>query len=270
VVRRAAGEKTEPQVVAGNVDVGLIVTSGNADLNPRRLERYLVTMRDGGVTPVIALTKIDLLDDAAVDAAVATIEAAAPGVEVVPLCAIDGRGVEALAARLGVGRTAVLVGSSGVGKSTLTNWLLGRAAQETRAIREGDDRGRHTTTRRELFVLPDPPGGVLIDTPGMRELQLWTDEGDDEAAEHDDVAALAEQCRFADCKHREEPGCAVRAAVERGELAADRLEGYRKLQGELAVEAKRRDAAARTEDKRKAKVAQRSLRDRLRDKGRKD
>jgi ribosome biogenesis GTPase len=260
IVRRAAGEKTVPQPIAANIDVGFVVTSANADLSARRLERYLVTLAEGGVRPVIVLSKSDLVDDAA--PLVATIAASAPGVTVAVTSALDGR-IDELRAHLGRG-TGVLIGSSGVGKSTLLNGLLGRAAMATQEIRD-DERGKHTTTRRELYSLPG--GGVLIDTPGMRELTLWA-QGDDDVAEFGDIEALASSCRFADCQHHEEPGCAVREAAARGELDAGRLASFHKLGAELAAEEKRRDAAARAEEKRRGKVQARGLRARLRDKSR--
>jgi len=263
LVRQAAGAKTAPQPIAANVDVGFIVTSANADLNPRRIERYLVVLAEGGVRPVIVLSKADLA--AAPADLVAELAAIAPGVDVAVTSASRGD-ADALRAHLGRGVTGVLIGSSGVGKSTLLNLLIGRDVMSTRPVREHDDRGRHTTTRRELFSLPG--GAVLIDTPGMRELSLWGE--DDEAAEFLDIETLAEQCRFADCGHQAEPGCAVREAAEGGGLDPARLASYHKLGAELAAEERRRDAAARAEEKRRGKVAQRGLRARLRDKGRKD
>jgi len=263
LVRQAAGEKTAPQPLAANVDVGFVVTSANKDLSPRRLERYLAFVAAGGARPVIVLNKIDLVADPA--AMVAAITAAAPGVDVVTASATHGD-ARAVAAHLARGVTGVLCGSSGVGKSTLLNALgelAGIDAIATRAIKTDTDRGRHTTTRRELFVLPG--GGVLIDTPGMRELALWDDA--DEKAAFEEIAALAATCRFADCTHGREPGCAVRAALDDGRLDADRLAAYVKLVAEAAAEARRRDDAARTEQKRKAKVATRGLRERLKDKG---
>jgi ribosome biogenesis GTPase len=259
LVRAAAGAKVAPQPIAANVDVAFVVTSANQDLNVRRIERYLTAVTSGGAAPVIVLNKADLVDDAA--ALAARIAAIASGTPVVIASAATGDGVDGLVAHLGPGRTGVVVGSSGVGKSTLLNRLLGAAVQEVQAIRDDDDRGRHTTTRRELFVLAG--GGVLIDTPGMRELKPWTEP---EELAFDDVDALAAQCRFADCKHAAEPGCAVRAAVEAGALAPDRLAAWAKLAAEQRAEAGRRDAAARLDEKRRGKVGARALRERLRDK----
>ncbi|HUQ05242.1 MAG TPA: ribosome small subunit-dependent GTPase A [Kofleriaceae bacterium] len=232
LVRRAAGEREEPQPLAANVDVAFVVTSANQELNPRRLERYLTTVRDGGASPVIVLNKIDLVGGDATEM-VASIDSVAGGAPVVTTSARKGAGLDALAPFLGLGRTAVVVGSSGVGKSTIVNALMaGAAALETQAISELGDRGRHTTTRRELFVLSS--GGVLIDTPGMRELQLWGEDGDTSAAVFEDISALAARCRFSDCRHQAEPGCAVRAAVDAGTLDAGRLTSFHKLAAERA------------------------------------
>ena len=263
IVRQAAGEKTAPQPIAANVDVGLIVTSANSDLNPRRIERYLILLREGGVRPLIILSKADLVDDPApLLAELATI---APGVDIAVTSATAGH-VDALRPHLGPGVTGVLIGSSGVGKSTLLNLLIGRDVMSTRPVREHDERGRHTTTRRELFALPG--GAILIDTPGMRELSLWAE--DEDVAEFSDIDALADQCRFADCTHHAEPGCAVRIATTDGTLDPARLASFHKIGAELAAEEKRRDAAARAEEKRRGKVGAKSLRARLRDKGSKD
>ncbi len=264
MVRQAAGEKTMPQPLAANVDIGFVVTSANKDMSPRRLERYLAFVRSGGAAPVIVLNKIDLVDDAA--ALVAAIAAAAPGVPIATTSAARGEAA-AVAAHLARGITGVLCGSSGVGKSTLLNALAelaGPDARATRAIKSDTDRGRHTTARRELFVLP--AGGVLVDTPGMRELSLW-DEADERAA-FAEIAALAATCRFADCGHDQEPGCAVRAALDGGRLDAERYAAYQKLSSESAADGRRRDVAVRTEERRKSKVATRGLRERLKDKNR--
>ncbi|MNV59667.1 putative ribosome biogenesis GTPase RsgA [compost metagenome] len=198
-----------------------------------------------GATPVIVLTKADLCDDP--ESRLREMELAAPGVPVLAVSAVKDRGRAELMPYIGEGRTATLTGSSGCGKSTLVNWLSGEEVQLTGAVREDDSRGRHTTTRRELFVLPD--GGIIIDTPGMRELQLWEDEGGLDLA-FADIAQLSAGCRFADCRHEREEGCAVREAVESGELAEKRLRSYHKTQRELQFQAtkesrlKRKGAAA--------------------------
>jgi ribosome biogenesis GTPase / thiamine phosphate phosphatase len=263
LVRKAAGERTAPQPLAANVDLGLIVTSANMELSPRRLERYLAVLRDAGVTPVIVLNKIDLVDDR--DAAVAALAELAPGLDVIPTCAISAGGTDRLRARLG-DATSVLLGSSGVGKSTLLNRMMERDVQVTQAARTDDDKGRHTTTRRELFVLPEP-GGVVIDTPGMRELGLWSDASDDDAetlADFADVEDIAARCRFADCTHTREPGCAVVAAVEAGELPAERVTSYIKLAAESRATGTKAEVARRDADRRAGKVGARALREVIR------
>jgi ribosome biogenesis GTPase / thiamine phosphate phosphatase len=238
-VRKASGGGGV-QVVAANVDVAFLVASLNADLNPRRLERYLAAAWQSGAAPVVLLTKADLCAD--VEAAVAEIRSLAVGAPVCAISSVTGEGLEALNAWLTPGRTAVLVGSSGAGKSTLANALLGAERMVTKAIREDDARGRHTTSHRELILLPG--GGLLLDTPGMRELGLWdSDEG--LAATFEDIEALAAACKFGDCSHSNEPGCAVRAALEAGELAQDRWRSFQKLGRELAFLESREDPALR-------------------------
>ncbi|MBL8553273.1 MAG: ribosome small subunit-dependent GTPase A [Phenylobacterium sp.] len=238
-IRKASGTRGGAQVVAANVDVALLVASLNADLNLRRLERYLATAYESGAEPVVVLTKADLAGDVA--GPVAEVGAIASGAPVLAISSKTGEGLDALAAHLPPGRTAVLLGSSGAGKSTLLNALFGEARMATREIREDDARGRHTTTHRELVLLPS--GGLILDTPGMRELGLWNaDEG--VSAVFDDVEALAGRCRFSDCRHQGEPGCAVRAALDAGELSPERLAAYEKLQAELAYEHRREDPQA--------------------------
>ena len=226
--RRAAGARAEEQVVAANVDTVFLVAGLDGDFNPRRVERALVLSWESGASPVVVLTKADLCADVA--ARRQEMEAAAAGVPVVVTSASTGEGVEDLGAHLVRGRTVALLGSSGVGKSTLVNRLLGYDRQRTLTVRESDDRGRHATTFRELIPLPS--GALVIDTPGLREIQLWAGEeslGDAFA----DVAERASACRFRDCRHEGEPGCAVQAAVDAGTLDPARLASYHKLGREL-------------------------------------
>ena len=243
-VREAAGRRTEPQVVVSNVDTVFCVMALDADFNLRRLERYLATVWDSGAAPVVLLNKADLVDDPA--PFVAEVRAVAPDTPVALLQAKAGVGIEALDPYLGEGHTVAFVGSSGVGKSTLANALLGAPTLATRKVRERDQRGTHTTTLRQMFPIPGPDGapfgrGWLIDTPGMRELHLWeVDEG--LAAVFSDIEALAEACRFRDCQHHREPGCAVRAAIEAGALTAGRLDAFHKLDAEVSEQQSRRTA----------------------------
>ncbi|MCO4812150.1 MAG: ribosome small subunit-dependent GTPase A [Gammaproteobacteria bacterium] len=224
--RRAAGTAGDVQLIAANVDTLFIVTSANRDFNVARLERYLAIAHDAGAFPVIVITKADIVDSP--DDYVAAASGLAPGVLVEALNALDAQEVEVLRPWCEAGQTVALLGSSGVGKSTLTNTLTGEHL-ETQAVRDDDQRGRHTTTSRSMHRLPQ--GGWLIDTPGMRELQL-VDVGDALDDVFSEVAALVGKCRFTDCGHDSEPGCAVRAAIEDGTLEADRLRRYRKLQSE--------------------------------------
>ena len=253
IVRNAASDqhrRTSGQTLAANVDVAFVVTSFGPDLEPRRIERYLVTIWESGASPEIVLTKADRLDDPWPLAA--EVEAVALGAPVHVVSGLTGDGCDALRARIAPGATAVLLGSSGVGKSTLVNRWLGEEAMETNATREDDDEGRHTTTRRQLLLLPG--GGLVIDTPGLRELQLW-DVGDSALeTTFGDVEELATDCRFGDCSHDHEPGCAVLAAVETGELPHERLHSWRKLQRELRAIALRHDALLRKEEVRKWKL----------------
>lgn len=227
--KAVGGGGTAMQVVAANVDVALLVASLNADLSPRRLERYLATAWESGATPVVVLTKADLCPDPAAHRA--RVEAVALGVPVHAVSSVTGEGLEALAASIAPGQTAALLGSSGVGKSSLVNALAGTELMVTRAIREEDARGRHTTTHRQLVLLAN--GRLLLDTPGMRELGLW--EADAGVAQaFADVEALAASCRFRDCAHETEPGCAVRAGLAEGRLDEARWRSYAKLQRELS------------------------------------
>ena len=244
IVRRGPADRSLPtQVLAANIDVAFLMTSLNADFNLRRLERYVAVAWDSGAVPVVLLSKADLAAD--VDGMRLAAEASAPGVDVIVVSAVTGAGVEAVRAHLGIGRTVVFLGSSGVGKSSLVNALAGEAILAVASIREDDARGRHTTTRRQLVRLHD---GLVIDTPGLRELALA--DGDGLADAFGDVDALAAGCRFNDCRHETEPGCAVRAALADGSLDRDRFGAYRKLEreahrAELATNAVARKAERR-------------------------
>lgn len=241
--RRLAFRESDIEAIVANVDFVLVLTSLNSDFSPRRVERFLAQIWEGGAQPVVVLTKADLTADAA--ARVEATVAVSPGAPVHAISSVRGDGLDALAPYLAAGRTSAFVGSSGVGKSTLLNALAGRDVQIVRAIREHDDTGVHTTTARAMFVLPG--GACVIDTPGIRELGLH-DAGAGVETAFSDVGDLASTCRFRDCAHAAEPGCAVRAAVEAGTLAEDRLESYRQLKRELAFTAakeRRRDRAIR-------------------------
>lgn len=235
LTRQAAGERAEPQLVAANLDAVFVVTSMNQDFNLRRLERYLTVVRAGGIQPVIVLNKSDLADPATQDRYRQQAAALAEDVPVVSTSALASVEAQPLSAWLGPGQTVGLVGSSGVGKSSLANALLGIAAQDVGEVRERDDRGRHTTSHRELLLLPEGQG-VLVDTPGMRELQLWTGESLEEV--FPDVAALLiGRCQFRNCRHNGEPGCAITAAIENGSLSPERWASYCKLREESALQA---------------------------------
>jgi ribosome biogenesis GTPase / thiamine phosphate phosphatase len=259
--RRAAGDRAQEQPIAANVDLALIVCGLDGDFNVRRIERYLTLAHASGVDAAIVLNKSDVCADLAVrrdDAA-----RVAGGAPVVAIAARAAGGIEPLLRLLRPGLTMALLGSSGVGKSTLVNRLLGVERQLVREVRESDSHGRHTTTYREL--LPLPQGGALIDTPGMRELQLWAGQDSLDSA-FAEIAALAAGCRFRDCSHVVEEGCAVRAAMETGKLDASRWESYRKLRGEIAWHARQADVQAAQAQKKKWKAIHKAMRmDRKRD-----
>jgi len=260
IVRSSAGLTSEAQTLAANVDVAFIVTSLGPDLEPRRIERYLVIIWESGASPEIVLTKADRMDDPW--PLVATVETVAIGVPVHVVSAVSGLGCDALRARIRPGTTAVLLGSSGVGKSTLVNRFVGHERMEVKETRADDDEGRHTTTRRELIALPG--GGVVIDTPGLRELQLWDGGGGAVEAAFSDIEELTAQCRFTNCSHQTEPDCAVQEALRSGELSRERHRSWLKLQRELRAIAMRSDARLRREEKRKWQLRVREGRSRAR------
>jgi ribosome biogenesis GTPase / thiamine phosphate phosphatase len=228
--RKAAGAKVQKQLIAANVDTAFVVSSINQDFNLSRIERYLTLVHEAGVEPVVVLTKADLSDE--IEEHIATVRSLDPMLMVEAVNALDHESVAKLIDWCGAGKTVLFLGSSGVGKSTLVNTLIGNAIQSTSSIREDDSKGRHTTTGRSLHALPW--GGLLLDTPGMRELQL-ADVEDGIERTFADISALAQSCRFTDCSHVSEPGCAILAALECGELDQRRLDNYRKLVREQAI-----------------------------------
>lgn len=250
VSRKKAGRACEEQILAANIDIILLVAGLDHDYNLRRMERYLLLAAESGAGPVIVLNKADLCDDPV--GRLQEIDRLAPNVPAVLLRAIDAGSVAQLHRYIEPGQTAVLLGSSGVGKSTIVNALLQRDAQPTQRVREGDERGRHTTTGRQLFQLPQ--GWLLLDTPGLRELEPWaTQESANEVFA--DIVAAATRCHYRDCRHQAEPGCAVREAIDPARLAS-----YRKLQREMQAQQRKHDVPAALEEKRKWKAIHKAMR----------
>ncbi|MBN1825477.1 MAG: ribosome small subunit-dependent GTPase A [Candidatus Eisenbacteria bacterium] len=246
--RKTAGARTEEQVVAANVDTVWIVSAFGYDLNPSRIERYIALVRQGGASPVVVLTKADLADET--ERTVEELGLRLADTPVHAVSALCDSGLDPLRAYLAPGRTIALLGSTGAGKSTLLNRLAGREVMATAGLRKGVEKGRHKTTHRQLVLLPS--GGLLLDTPGMRELQLWeADEGI--ATSFADIDALADGCRFRDCTHESEPGCAVRAAVEAGDLPQERLDSFHKLKKEAAYFDRKLDVRSAMEKERRMK-----------------
>jgi len=253
--RKVAGRTTEEQILAANVDTVFLMTALNRDFNLRRIERYLTLAWDSGADPVIVLSKSDLCED--IEGRTAEVERIAMGVPVHPICSLSGHGLDALSQYLGYGKTVVVLGSSGAGKSTLINAFTGDDSLSTGATRESDDRGRHTTSSSRMIA--SPAGGYIIDTPGLRELALWcTQEGLDRAFA--DIESYAGECRFADCSHRTEPGCAVLRALDQGLLDRARYDSYLRLQRELAHLIQKEDRQEYLAGKRKEKQMARMIR----------
>ncbi len=248
--RKVAGDRTEEQVVSANIDTVFIVSGldGGRNFNLRRIERYLTLAWSSGATPVMVLNKVDLCPD--FDVRIRDVEAIAPGISIHTASATERIGLDELRNYLSRGHTVAFLGSSGVGKSALINALLGVEKQKIGEVRDDDRTGRHTTTRRELILLPG--GGMVIDTPGMREIQMWAG-GENLQGTFSDIEMLAKQCRFSDCNHNTEAGCAVKAAIDHGDLNPARLESYRKLQNELSYLVSREEHSTRLHEKTKWK-----------------
>jgi ribosome biogenesis GTPase len=258
IARKVAGKQTIKQVIAANIDVAFVVLALDGDFSVERLKRFLYQLSISNISPVIVLNKADKADDLTpYFASLRTLD-----LPIIVSTAIEGSGVAEILARIPAGHTAILLGSSGVGKSTLTNQLLNREAQKTQAVRASDETGRHTTVHRELFVLPG--GGLLIDTPGIRELQLWgTQENLDDA--FDDVAELMSQCQYTNCQHTTEPGCAIRAALQDGTLQASHYDDYVKMKAELRGLRTKNAVQARLANKKSRKNVRRQAEDMLSD-----
>ncbi|WP_400241826.1 ribosome small subunit-dependent GTPase A [Niallia sp. JL1B1071] len=246
--RKVAGNNTEEQIVAANVDTIFLVNSLNEDLNIRRLERYLTLTWESGANPVIVLTKADLAID--LKEKLMLVEGVAHGIPIITISVVNNTGLDDLQTYLHPGKTIALLGSSGVGKSTLTNYLIGFEKQEVQGIRDSDAKGRHTTTNRKMVLLPN--NAILIDTPGMRELQLWNSE-EGISNSFSEIEELSACCKFRDCQHEKEIGCAVKLAIENGEIKEERLQSYKKLLRELAFLERRQDKKAQSDEKKKWK-----------------
>ncbi|HSW66755.1 MAG TPA: ribosome small subunit-dependent GTPase A [Bacillota bacterium] len=258
IARKVAGKQTKKQVIAANVDVAFVLLALDSDFSVERLKRFLYQLSVSQIDPVIVLNKADKAGD--LKPYLNSLDSL--GLPVIVSTATEGAGVAEILAHIGPGQTAILLGSSGVGKSTLTNALLQRDVQATQAVRQSDDTGQHTTVHRELFVLPN--GGLLIDTPGIRELQLWGTQ-EDLDNNFDDIAALASQCKYATCRHGNEPGCAVQAALRNGTLQAAHYADYTKMKAELHSLENKTTVQARQTNKRSRKSINRQARDRLGD-----
>ncbi|MDD5629144.1 MAG: ribosome small subunit-dependent GTPase A [Elusimicrobia bacterium] len=255
ISRGAPGRTAQEQILAANVDTAFVVTTADKDFNPRRLERYLAVIWDGAARPVILINKIDLCADSA--GLLAQAGLAFPGVDIHPISALQGQGLGPLSAYLKPERTCVMLGSSGVGKSTLLNRIIGKDVARLGAVRQADQRGRHTTTSRQMFILPS--GGLLIDTPGLRELRLGkADDGLRRAFA--DIGSLSQRCRFRDCRHIDEPGCAVLAALQNGTLARSHYDNYLKLQKEQDYQRRREDPALEAQNKKRWKSIHKTMR----------
>ncbi len=252
--RAVRSDKTEEQIIASNIDTIFIVSGLDRDFNIRRLERYFTLAMESGANPVIVLNKADICDD--LSTKIAEVEGIAFGMPIIAVSALKSSGLEPLDQYLIEGKTIAFIGSSGVGKSSLINSLLGEDKQDTGGVREMDGRGKHTTTRRELILMPQ--NCLLMDTPGMKELQLWSDE-DSLNSVFDDVYSLTLECKFSNCAHKSEPGCAIKKAMEDGKLTAERYKNYQKIQRELArlnrSQDKKQQALAKKEFMRKMRIA---------------